>query len=88
MQIGATRTDDPEEEKKQKLFNAQLNKLTPDNFDRILGKLVDVGVTSAKTLRGLIDRVSTAAPAYPSGTRTYTCAHPSSRHAYPEQMFG
>jgi len=55
--IGATRTDDPEEEKKQKLFNAQLNKLTPDNFDRILGKLVDVGVTSAKTLRGLIDRI-------------------------------
>lgn len=57
LQVGVTRTDDPEEEKKQKAFNAQLNKLTPDNFDRILSKLLDVGVTSAKTLRGLIDRV-------------------------------
>lgn len=57
-----TLTEDPEEEKKQKAFNAQLNKLTPDNFERILAKLFDVGVTAPKTLRGLIDRVRMAFP--------------------------
>ena len=56
-QVGQIQSDDPEEEKKQKAFTAQLNKLTPDNFDRILAKLLDVGVTSANTLKGLIDRV-------------------------------
>lgn len=56
-QIGETRTDDPEEEKKQKALTGLLNKLTPDNFERILGKMFDVGINAPKTLRGLIDRV-------------------------------
>ena len=55
-QIGKTRTDDPEEEVKQKAFMSQLNKLTPDNFEKISIKILDVGIKQAKTLRSLIDQ--------------------------------
>jgi hypothetical protein len=34
-QVGRTLTDDPEEEKAQKALKALLNKITPDNFERI-----------------------------------------------------
>lgn len=34
-----------------------LNKLTPDNFDRLSQQLLDVGITEAKTLIGLIAQV-------------------------------
>lgn len=56
-QIGKTRTDDPEEEIKQKAFMSQLNKLTPDNFEKISTKILEVGIEQAKTLRSLIDQV-------------------------------
>lgn len=52
-----TRTDDPEEEAKQKAFKGILNKLTPDNFERLSQQLLDVGITEAKTLIGLIAQV-------------------------------
>ena len=55
-------SDDPEEEKKQKAFNGLLNKLTPDNFERILEKMFAIGIIAPKTLRGLIDRVRTCRP--------------------------
>ena len=57
-QIGKVRTDDPEEETKQKAFKSHLNKLTPDNFDRLSAKILEVGIEQAKTLRSLIDQVS------------------------------
>lgn len=34
-----------------------LNKLTPDNFERLSQQLLDVGITEAKTLIGLIAQV-------------------------------
>lgn len=60
MQVGVTRTDDPEEESKQKAFKGILNKLTPDNFERLSQQLLDVGITEAKTLIGLIAQVSSS----------------------------
>ena len=59
VQIGKTRTDDPIEETKQKAFMSQLNKLTPDNFEKISGKILEVGIEQAKTLRSLFDQVQT-----------------------------
>jgi translation initiation factor 4G len=35
FKAGAVRTDDPEEERKQKAFKGILNKLTPDNFEKL-----------------------------------------------------
>jgi hypothetical protein len=56
-QAGMTVTDDPEEENKQRTFKGILNKLTPDNFERLSQQLLDVGITEAKTLIGLIAQV-------------------------------
>ncbi len=36
---GETRSEDPEEERKQKEFKGILNKLTPDNFEKLLQKV-------------------------------------------------
>ena len=41
---------------------SQLNKLTPDNFERISTKILEVGIVHAKTLRSLIDQVRPAPP--------------------------
>jgi hypothetical protein len=69
--VGQVVSDDPEEEKKQKAFNGLLNKLTPDNFERILEKMFAIGIIAPKTLRGLIDRVrATAAHPVPSAVPT------------------
>ena len=59
--MGKLRTDDPDEEKKQKEFKSMLNKLTPNNQEKLLQKFLAVGITQAKTLRNLIDQ----ACAYP-----------------------
>ena len=48
----------PREEKKQKAIKGLLNKLTPDNFDRLFKQIEDVKIDSPVTLRGLIDQVS------------------------------
>jgi translation initiation factor 4G len=57
FKIGLVLSDDPEEEGKQKAFKGILNKLTPDNFERLTQQLLDVGITEAKTLVGLIGQV-------------------------------
>ena len=57
-QVGKLRTDDPEEEKKQKEFKSMLNKLTPNNQEKLLQKFLAVGITEAKTLRNLIDQAN------------------------------
>ena len=58
--MGKLRTDDPEEEKKQKDFKSMLNKLTPNNQEKLLQKFLAVGITQAKTLRNLIDQARVA----------------------------
>jgi translation initiation factor 4G len=57
FKVGQTQSDDPEEEAKQKAFKGILNKLTPDNFERLTGQLLEVGITEAKTLVGLIGQI-------------------------------
>jgi len=57
FKVGLVLSDDPEEEAKQKAFKGILNKLTPDNFERLTQQLLDVGITEAKTLVGLIRQV-------------------------------
>jgi len=57
FKVGLVLSDDPEEEAKQKAFKGILNKLTPDNFERLTQQLLDVGITEAKTLVGLIGQV-------------------------------
>jgi len=59
--VGKLRTDDPEEEKKQKDFKSMLNKLTPNNQEKLLQKFLAVGITQAKTLRNLIDQARCSA---------------------------
>lgn len=54
---GELRSDDPEEEKKQRAFTACINKLTVDNYDRIFLQMRDIEVTSVKTLRGFVDQI-------------------------------
>jgi hypothetical protein len=44
--VGMTLSDDPEEEKRQKTYTSLLNKLTPDNFERIAGKILEVRADS------------------------------------------
>ncbi len=56
-QVGKPQSDDPEEESKQKQFKGILNKLTPDNFEKLTAKIFEVGIEQAKTLVGLIDQV-------------------------------
>jgi translation initiation factor 4G len=44
FKAGAVRTDDPEEEGKQKAFKGILNKLTPDNFEKLSNNVSCWGV--------------------------------------------
>ena len=57
LQLGAISSDDPDEEKRQKEFKSLLNKLTLDNYETIKDKIVNVGIVSETTLKGLIDQV-------------------------------
>jgi translation initiation factor 4G len=50
-------TDDPEEEKRQKKFKGLINKLTVDNFDAIFETMLEVEVTSVKTLNGFVGQI-------------------------------
>ena len=55
--MGVPQSDDPEEEAKQRQFTSLLNKLTVDNFDRILKRMVDIDVREARTLRGFVKKI-------------------------------
>ena len=50
-------TDDPEEEQKQRSFKSLINKLTLDNYDRIVPKMTGITVTTVKTLHGFVDQI-------------------------------
>ena len=65
LQMGQLRTDNPEEEKKQKAIKGLLNKITPDKFEKILGDLVMVGYESEETESGLIAQVGFACGCLP-----------------------
>jgi len=62
---------DDEEEKRQRAFKAILNKLTPDNFQKLLEKLLDVGITEAATLVGLIGQLFEKALQEPTFSSLY-----------------
>lgn len=47
-QAGVTTAEDPEEEKKQKTFKGILNKLTPDNYEKLKLQILDVQITHQK----------------------------------------
>ncbi|CAG9459982.1 unnamed protein product [Pedinophyceae sp. YPF-701] len=55
--IGQVSGDDPEEEKRQKTFKSLLNKLTPDNFEKLLDKILNVEMPQKVTLVGLVDQI-------------------------------
>ena len=46
------------EDRRQKEIKSILNKLTPDNFDRLSGKLLEIDLRSVDTLDGLIAQVT------------------------------
>ena len=70
-----------EEEKKQREFKSLLNKLTPENFGKLLEKVVDVGITEPKTLMGLIGQMFDKALLEPIFSALYAdmCAKLSER---------
>ena len=51
--------DSTEEERKQKVFGRLLNAMTPDNCETLHNSIMSVGISSAATLRGLIDQART-----------------------------
>lgn len=57
--VGRTATDDPDEEKAQKSLKSMLNKITPQNFEKITSQIVDKinERKKAKTLQGFIDQI-------------------------------
>ena len=59
---GQYHTSDPVEEQRQRDFKSLLNKITPEKFDVIKVKLVEVGIEDARTLTGLIDQVCSPSP--------------------------
>jgi len=55
---GKSQSEDPEEEKRQKNFQGILNKITPDNFERLTTRIIEeVGIKEQRTLEGLIDKI-------------------------------
>lgn len=46
-----------EEEKKQKTIKGILNKLTPDNFGKLVDQIKAIDITEHITLEGLIDQI-------------------------------
>ncbi|RMZ52191.1 hypothetical protein APUTEX25_001581, partial [Auxenochlorella protothecoides] len=58
-EVGAYLSEDPEEEKAQKALKSMLNKITPDNFDKIKGQIVAQidERKRAATLQSFIDQI-------------------------------
>jgi hypothetical protein len=50
-------SDDPEEEAKQRTFTSLINKLTIDNFDKIIMSMGQIVVSDAKTLKGFVTKI-------------------------------
>jgi len=69
------------EEKKQRAFKGILNKLTPENFDKLLEKILEEGIDEAQTLMGLIGQLFDKALTEPTFAELYAtmCAALSDR---------
>lgn len=78
-----------EEEKKQREFKSLLNKLTPENFGKLLEKIIAVGITEPKTLLGLISQMFEKALTEPIFSSLYAdlCAKLNDRFTQDEIRF-
>jgi MIF4G domain len=54
---GKLLSDDPEEEAKQRTFTSLINKLTIDNFNKIVQRMGEIDVIDAKTLKGFVAKI-------------------------------
>lgn len=57
--VGKTKSDDPEEEASQKALKSMLNKITPENFNKITEQIIAKinERKKAKTLQGFINQI-------------------------------
>ena len=60
-----------EEERKQRSFKSILNKLTPQNFEKLLEKVLEEGISAAETLIGLIAQLFDKALTEPTFAELY-----------------
>ena len=60
-----------EEERKQRAFKSILNKLTPQNFEKLLEKVLEEGIGEAQTLIGLIAQLFDKALTEPTFAELY-----------------
>jgi translation initiation factor 4G len=49
--------DDPEEAKRQKEIKGHLDKITPENYERIRDQIIAIDFSNLSTLRGLVEQV-------------------------------
>ena len=69
--VGIDKSALDEEEKKQRSFKSILNKLTPQNFEKLLEKVLEEGIDQAKTLVGLIGQLFDKALTEPTFAELY-----------------
>jgi hypothetical protein len=50
-------SDDPEEEAKQRTFTSLINKITIENFDKVVMRMGEINVSDAKTLKGFVTKI-------------------------------
>ena len=82
--VGQLKSEDPEEEKKQKEIKAVLNKLTPQNFDKLVLKVTDIKFDQEKSLVGLIDQIFDKSLTEPTFCELYAQLCQSLRDQLPE----
>ena len=82
--VGQTQSEDPEEEKKQKEIKSVLNKLTPQNFDKLVLRLIDIKFTQERSLVGLIDQIFDKSLTEPTFCELYAQLCQSLRDQLPE----
>lgn len=70
--VGKSRTDDPEEEKRQKQVKSILNKLTPDNFSKLLGQILGIEFPNQESLYGLVNQIFDKALSEPTFCELYS----------------
>lgn len=64
--MGRLMSDDPKEEERQREFKSLLNKLTPEKYQVIFQKMLEVWISSPLTLQGLINQVRCPSPSLES----------------------
>ncbi|UPR04446.1 translation initiation factor 4G [Chloropicon primus] len=82
--VGQLQSEDPEEEKKQKEIKSVLNKLTPQNFDKLVLKLIDMKFDQEKSLVGFIDQIFDKSLTEPTFCELYAQLCQSLRDQLPE----